>query len=209
MLSLGNTPNTRESIDTSLQSPNTKTSSFDNCSIDLPFPVSKNRSINRKGSSSHKFRSGPTAGEPSIEISLVVGSNKILISPGNPTTRFTNKDLLPILLVGFEFDLDFDFVFEGDDDDEVGRLALLELLPPSLIISCNANGGRNRTMSPRDVLPNTFGNFSTSNTSPFCNVGSILAEGIAYNDTKFLATNAAGMGEIANKRLNKTAAVSR
>jgi len=111
----GRTPKTRESTDTSWQSPRTYTSSSANSAIFRPLPLANNRSMSRRGSSSHKFRFGPTAACPSMVTSLVLGSRTMFLSPGMPTTRLTKSELGSIV--------------------------------PAM--SVRADGGRNKTMSPR------------------------------------------------------------
>jgi len=89
----GSTPNTRESTDTALQSPNTYTSSSPSSDIDFPLPSFNNRSINRSGSSSHKPRSGPIAFFPPIQTSWLSPSITMSLSPGSATMRFTKSEL--------------------------------------------------------------------------------------------------------------------
>mmetsp|Transcript_32879 Transcript_32879/g.38283 ORF Transcript_32879/g.38283 Transcript_32879/m.38283 type:complete len:110 (+) Transcript_32879:786-1115(+) len=75
-------------------------------------------------------------------------------------------------------------------------------------MSVNDWGGLNKTTSPLSILSYIRGNFSTSSTSPFNKVGSILALGIAYSDTTFLPMRATGIGDMASIKASTYATTS-
>mmetsp|Transcript_41567 Transcript_41567/g.126008 ORF Transcript_41567/g.126008 Transcript_41567/m.126008 type:complete len:485 (+) Transcript_41567:530-1984(+) len=183
--SLGSVPNTRESTETALQSPNTYTSSSPSLSIYLPFPSIRSPSMSLRGSSAQRFLSGPTAGAPFTLTSCVTASMTIASSPGIPTILLTKRDSPPSGFLISRRLLD----------------AAAALFPPRLtIMSLSAGGASNNTTSPLRARLYAPGNFSTSSTSPLRNVGSIDALGMSYSETKFRAVNASGTGARANAR---------